>query len=261
MKFRIPEIAVGALLTVAVFAVGMLFSSQHPQQVVGINPKQGTAESVQGHSDAQHASPGEVKPVSQPEQANRHSDTHEIYGVKPGEFLLFLAAIGLWYATNRLVRDARQTAERQLRAYVHIPEIKMSLLNDSKYDPNIDFVLENFGQTPARRIVLISNAKVLTKPTDADFDLSRANSSGVIDLAPGQKRFAKITVIKREWDKARPRLSKDTAFYVFGRVEYYDVFEPGPRTTKFRVQLLPDADGIQDEMELAAAGSDGNSTT
>jgi hypothetical protein len=52
----------------------------------------------------------------------------EILGVKPGEWLLFLATLGPWFATWWLVKGAEQTVERQLRVYVHVVSSTVSNL-------------------------------------------------------------------------------------------------------------------------------------
>jgi hypothetical protein len=49
----------------------------------------------------------------------------EILGVKYGEWLLFAATMGLWWATWRLVKSAEKTAERQLGAYIGIEWCKV----------------------------------------------------------------------------------------------------------------------------------------
>jgi hypothetical protein len=228
MKLRVPEIVLGVLLTVAVFAMGMLFSSQHPQQVVGINPKQGTAEGVQSRSDAQHATPGEVKPVSQPEQASRNSDTHEIYGVKPGEFLLFLATVGLWSATILLVWDARKTAERQLRAYVVIYGKGVR----SKPGCFIsDIEIKNVGQTPAYDVVAVVVTDILPFPLPKNFDFTLVSpdtppSIGL--LGPGQRTgmspdLTKNDCVIEEWTEATTEAGH-LRIYTFGTVTYRDAF-------------------------------------
>jgi hypothetical protein len=59
----------------------------------------------------------------------------EILGVKYGEWLLFLATVVLAWTTWLLVKGAKQPAERQLRAYIHVQDVVMSEMN-SGYDPN-----------------------------------------------------------------------------------------------------------------------------
>src|SRR5438105_982412 len=120
MKFRLPEILLGCLLTIAVFAMGMLSSSQHHLQ-----------------------------------QTGGHSDTYEFYGVKPGEFLLFLATVGLWYATARLVRDAKENARRQLRAYIGVePGGVVRLQGEDSLIGH--YTIRNVGGIPAKNIAMYS---------------------------------------------------------------------------------------------------------
>lgn len=52
---------------------------------------------------------------SKAEQHSSHNGGNEFYGIKPGEFLLFLATMGLWYATQRLVSDAREAGSKQFK--------------------------------------------------------------------------------------------------------------------------------------------------
>jgi hypothetical protein len=52
-----------------------------------------------------------------------YSPTHEGFlGVKLGEWLMIGATLALYIATRQLVIGAEKTAERQLRAYVKLPE-------------------------------------------------------------------------------------------------------------------------------------------
>jgi hypothetical protein len=224
MKFRVPEIVLGALLAVAVFAVGMLFSSRHPQQVVGVNAKQGATESVQSHGDSQHASSGEVKAVSQPQQADRHSDTHEIYGVKPGEFLLFLATVGLWAATMLLVRDARKTAERQLRAYVLLNRAKIRDMAEGKI-PVATVKIKNFGQTPAYALSHWAELKYAAFPRTEDADMSDPEGMPIHHIGPGSSM--RITApLEHELTKEQFEAvqSGSAALYLTGRTSYLDAF-------------------------------------
>jgi hypothetical protein len=58
-------------------------------------------------------------------------------------FLLFLAILALWWSTRKLVRGAEKTAERQLRAYVSITQVKIIRMRRS-----IAVEFTNSGQTP-----------------------------------------------------------------------------------------------------------------
>jgi hypothetical protein len=76
---------------------------------------------------------------------------HELFEIKAGEFLIFVATIALWWATRRLVKGADATAERQLRAYVLVKNGRIDRLSAGIL--RADITLENGGQTPARDLV------------------------------------------------------------------------------------------------------------
>jgi hypothetical protein len=245
MKFRVPEIVLGALLAVAVVAVGMLFSSQHSQQGKGIDAKQGATESIQGHSDAQRTLAGEIKPVSQQQQSDGHGGAYEWYGVKPGEFLLFLATVGLWAATMLLVRDARKTAERQLRAYVHLKYFEVREIPSPwgvkgihATIPTIFLTWENTGQTPTRNALSNSNWAAFADNIPNDFQFPDDPDHGPFTglLGPGQTqelnpRTIPIQILKEA-------AAQKAKIYVWGWIEYNDVFVNTRRhRTEFAARL------------------------
>jgi hypothetical protein len=158
MRFRPPEIFLGIFLTVAVFAMGMLFeSSRRPpaEQQAASN----TAKENQGHP---------------PERTIWNWLTHDAAGF----FTLWLVIvgggqIGLFYWQLRLIKVAaddakragiaaeraakatedavelsRKTAQRQLRAYVGVQSIGFQPTQDA-FKIRVKLVIKNFGQTPA----------------------------------------------------------------------------------------------------------------
>src|SRR6266404_2208086 len=160
--------------------------------------------------------------------------------------------------TRSLVWNAEATAERQLRAYIQIKEVVMSLLN-SEYDPNSQIIIKNFGQTPARQITNTHEVKAAYRPRDTDFNLNTASKGEVSDLAPSQHVFSQFTIPINQWNDLKPALiSKKQAFYVFGRIDYIDAFNKA-RWTEYRFKLLVDATGIHDDdMFLIMEGHAGN---
>jgi hypothetical protein len=59
--------------------------------------------------------------------------------------VLAIATIGLWLATRDLVKDAKHTAEQQLRAYVFLRDVRLQKRNDDSYDVIPEW--ENSGAT------------------------------------------------------------------------------------------------------------------
>jgi hypothetical protein len=51
MRFRIPELFLGAFLAVAIFAMGILFSSQYSRQTTQANGTEKSSQSTEGKSE------------------------------------------------------------------------------------------------------------------------------------------------------------------------------------------------------------------
>lgn len=124
------------------------------------------------------------------------------------------STVGLWIATRKLWQSSDRTAQRQLRAYVHVRTVRMLEIN-SGFNPNIWIVIKNFGQTPAREM---------------------------------------------QWNNIKPHLLETTNFYIFGRINYRDIFAE-PHSSEYRFRLVIDSRGIRDKMRLAKEGRAGNANT
>ena len=156
----------------------------------------------------------------------------EILGVKPGEWLLFLATLGFWFATWRLVKGAEQTAERQLRAYVHVVSSTVSNLTAGNGNVVFTMVIKNSGQTPAYATSFAASvdfalasdeAPILPTPT---FESLRN-----IMLGPGSQHT--VTVNRAAYSQNEiADLTATNALYVHGIVQYVDAFNER-RFTKF----------------------------
>ncbi|HTB01311.1 MAG TPA: hypothetical protein VK804_12605 [Bradyrhizobium sp.] len=155
----------------------------------------------------------------------------EILGVKYGEWLLFAATMGLWWATWRLVRSAENTAERQLRAYIFPQDVTITNIESI---PEITVVLKNTGQTPAHDHTLWATMAVAayplsTEPAPPDGDPNESKGP----LAPGAVNhfFASLeSPITQE--ELRGIREGRAAIYLAGAVLYTDAFGKS-RSTKF----------------------------
>jgi len=61
--------------------------------------------------------------------------------------LLFLATAALWWSTRRLVKSAKRSAERQLRAYVTLEGGHIQIINNGAA-VEVGVTFKNSGQTP-----------------------------------------------------------------------------------------------------------------
>jgi hypothetical protein len=155
---------------------------------------------------------------------------------------------------------ARESSERQLRAYVHIEDIVMSEMN-SGYDAIIQVIIRNYGQTPARWITNTYQCLPMVRPTEPGFTLNAQQTAELGDLAPTQKTYSTFPYPYALWQSIKTDIStKTTTFYVFGRIDYRDVFER-PRWSEYRFYLKIGATGIPDEESLVVDSRAGNRTT
>lgn len=136
---------------------------------------------------------------------------------------LFTAA--LWWATRKLVIDAKETSKRKLRSYVsvvatgRIPNAVNPIL------PAFQIKIRNTGQTPAygvrswrgigiHELPLVTELKPMGAVTDADLVIGSQCES--------------VLPVRRVTPFATEQINGvktgTHALYVFGRVEYRDVF-------------------------------------
>jgi hypothetical protein len=211
LKFRFPELIVGVLLAVAVFAMGMFFSSQPPQNKA---PDQHTAEAT--------------KQVGPPSTADeRIADYTLALAWLTG--VLAVSTVALWGVTVLTLRHSRETAERQLRAYIGI-SLKTAPNIQVDTDPRAVFAYKNFGQTPARELRYWM--RMTTEPAfnAAEFGSARfalnPQDTDYIDANLGL--ILNDTGVKRITDGV-------VKIYVFGEIKYDDVTGT-ERTTGFRFE-------------------------
>lgn len=150
-------------------------------------------------------------------------------------FLGVLAAIGLAFHSNWIARD---TAKRQLRAYVGYSNEwyhnEFALGQELLLKPRI----ANFGETPARNVIWQAQLEMISDP-DAD------NAFILSPLQPGSKS----TLGKGQWTQTRLSVTPNAGhyalitsgaakLYVFGSISYTDIFGDEWSTT-FRFVLIP----------------------
>jgi hypothetical protein len=132
-----------------------------------------------------------------------------------------------WRTAERTLRETSRSAERQLRAYVHISSA--TYRND--YDgERVELVIHNHGQTPAYDLWVERAASVRDFPlTEALAEPERFSS--LFDLAPNAEA-GRMTLPFAEWDDPSPCRfgSGGTALYIHGTLHYRDAFGKERRT-------------------------------
>ena len=140
--------------------------------------------------------------------------------------LLVLAALYLTFRSNQIARD---TAKRQLRAYVSHVEYVMKHHHDSRgnlVNHDITAIWLNGGQTPAFDAQCVINFVLCTDPLPDDFTFpppENAPEFGTLALGPGQKCNCLSPSISHQQllNVGRSALR----LFVWSQAEYVDAFD------------------------------------
>jgi hypothetical protein len=170
--------------------------------------------------------------------ARPKQESSEDWGVIIPTWILAFATIGLflytarlWSATGQLVKDAKETANRQLRAYVAAQEVKHGI--STQFDgecPYIDgyifsVVWENVGKTPAQNLHSVIQPEIFPANEDREPSFSlKQIAPQKIALGPNQKTktgdlYFPIDVLRSVW-------LRQQEIILWARVEYNDALEP-----------------------------------
>lgn len=183
-----------------------------------VNSNEATEHPAQ---DAKQMAPTvEIAPASKndekPKQITEQNGDH----TTPDWWLIGVTGV-LTIVTGGLVLYSRDTARKELRAYVGIASNHI-LRGQGESEPNcVEIVIQNFGKTMAKDTKIWINATITT---------------GTITSFPLGDRKSKTVVMPNEslGFKHDIELPKNTAgrIYFWGRIEYTDVFGE-PRWTTF----------------------------
>ena len=134
---------------------------------------------------------------------------------------------------NETMLTMKDTAERQLRAYVSVETYAPTDVDGKRMEGKYGLLVKNRGQTPARKVRSWMAYVVREFPLAGPL-ASNTTSGSVAILSPGEEQ-----VIINDW----PRVSEadvaavsggKKAAYIFGEVLYEDVFGK-ERYTRFRL--------------------------
>lgn len=151
--------------------------------------------------------------------------------------ILAMFTAGLWFATYCLVRDAKKTAERQLRAYVSVDGVNIKPLAPGE-PAFVTLAIQNHGDTPASDLDFSGAIEIFSHPLQDNhtflpepswqkikvtlFPKSAAHSAGAVTNRPLTPE--EIAVVSNKASGRR--------LYVYGMVKYQDAFKK-PRQTEF----------------------------
>ncbi|MGY4351222.1 hypothetical protein ACVWXM_007715 [Bradyrhizobium sp. GM7.3] len=217
MRFRLPEIFLGCFLTVAVFAMGMLFANQ----------LHFAAQYQNEHSGAT-----EVHSVDEPSKPSKEQS--EFWNAKLTDWLLaaltfFLALFTyrLWKSTDKLWKNAEADTRILQRAYLSVQPFGVAPFPSGDALLSADIGIFNAGNLPATKVGWVMYRQFDASGSKADFLIDEADIDGSITIPP------KVTAIKGghaipndEFDAAANRKDRESSyFYLWGRVRYLDGFK------------------------------------
>jgi hypothetical protein len=163
--------------------------------------------------------------------------------------VLAIATFFLWLVTQRMAKDAREAATRQLRAYVSPVAISAE---HGKGAPQVKLVVRNFGKTPAYKLAVSFDATIAFASEDLPANPA-IQSVALGHLGPGANYEAKRPALVFMGSNSLPK-DIDTAharIFVFGRIDYVDTFGR-KRFTTFRQ--------MENDDKLFVSCGDGNDT-
>jgi hypothetical protein len=240
MRFRVPEIFLGAFLAVAIFAMGMLFSSQYPRQAA--------------QSDSSEKSSQTTGNKSEPKGFWESVATDPVAAFTLG--LVFVGAfqVGLFYVQLKLIGEtlapAKEAAEAaKLNAdalmaaegahlYVIVKGDNITNIfqlagrydnspgmNDSKMNaPALQYVLKNYGKTPAMLLHVWHGISIQKNPGERRTLVARDVALEIIGVG-SESAEATVTYDKPfKFGEARSLVSEETVLCFYGEADYKDTF-------------------------------------
>ena len=226
------------------FSLALMVGAAHSQEPPKPQPKQ---EKTNANQRGTEQAPFFVKIPAPTSQAERDYETYE-KDEKPanerkitnatvalawitGVLAFFTAA--LWVATYSLVRGAKDTAEKELRAYVFVQTGSIQNLSNGQH-PTSRLIIHNFGKTPAHKLTVICGigfGKSFEELPTAVPPLTKPMGT----LAPGGTvEHYNSAPIAFTADHMSALENGTYTLYVHGEIRYIDFLEKN-RVTKFRV--------------------------
>jgi archaellum component FlaG (FlaF/FlaG flagellin family) len=223
-------------IVLAIFAfwvIGFAFqagrSTQHQEDRKQIEAAHKSSYAIQDQKRANETNSRPNAPTD-PQTENRGGETPEVTFVwlKLGEGLLVFVTIWLVLVTRALVDGARDTGERQLRAYVG-PESIGFQDSIGPYKIQIIIVVKNFGATPAYHFRTDIRVSIRENPLAAAFvSHAKVYQGAGVTLMPGSTSVIVCEPAAHDQARAVQVLNEAVggarAIYVDGEIKYTDAF-------------------------------------
>ena len=162
---------------------------------------------------------------------------------------VWLAAgtICLWLVTRETLQHQQTSAQQELRAYVSVTDFWRNIIPDGEIRlAQIGPIIENTGATPSRggltRVFLHMDQARLS---DAfEFSDTGSTASALITAGPRQKVQGPHVVIPYRDLEDQKRFTPPKYIYIYGWVEYDDVFNSPARDERWRTEFCYEVWGV-----------------
>ncbi len=248
MRFRTHELFLGAFLTVAIFAVGMLFAS---------SPSFRSQNNNQSAAPLQHTQDGKPENHEAAQSLWIPTDSVGLYTLVLAALTGLLAVVAgvqgsFMLRADKTARIAANAAKESAdvardsliytqRAYVRVANYPWLWRSDrdrpGKYFYDITPIVENVGNTQTVDMKINVNSALRDNPLPEDFDFPYVGDSGTSLIGARQSIGASNVVILDD-DLLAVRDGKKF-FYIWGAMTYRDVFPGTPEhVTQFCTQII-----------------------
>jgi len=151
----------------------------------------------------------------------------------------------LWKATNKLVESAKDTAVRQLRAYINISQ-GIVLNFDDPLNRIFRLDIKNLGQTPAYEVSTVFKCIVREFPLDKNKPLEKVSPEDhkIFSVMGPNCEYRRDMTVPYNGEWVEPKIKDgSTAIYGYGEIRYSDTFGIH-RVTEFRYMCKGDGISI-----------------
>jgi hypothetical protein len=235
LKMRAPELMIGALMTVALIALGMLYEASRHTEISSRDQTQQTQAADQ-HTERSVGNGGESRRAD-----NGDKKEGEFWSAKLTDwllavftFFLVLFTYKLWQSTNNLWVETKRLAISQERDTQILQRAYLSVEGHGANPVSAvktciaEIGIRNVGNLPARDVKWFIDAGIDPSGSRAEFSIGTDfYGSNVIPPGTEMKRSHNFTVTKSELSQYQTK-----SLYVWGEIRYTDGFG-NPRSTKF----------------------------
>jgi hypothetical protein len=213
--------------------------SQQPPQIPGVDIHHQSENAVQRRNGPTDSPSGLKDQAGNHEHRSENASEITILWIKPGEWLIGGVTFLLWLSTQLLVREAKATSRRQLRAYVFLdPAKEFSFVRKPSTTATVEIEIhvKNLGATPAHDLIVESWMTIDIWPMPKEFTFIGPPGVGPVSksVVPpgGLAHFHAGTAKPFTVAELAAIQNGDLCLYIYGSIKYKDAFNR-PHWTNF----------------------------